>query len=125
MDKLRCFSNSSERLSDEKARTDTLLLLLSTVSLLLNCPARGRERNHGAMKYGYRMCSKGLPLQPCMHLSCGYSRRLTGPSEGKKWGRMLHGVNRGIVSQGPLIKGRIRWESKHGCALESINYHLN
>lgn len=70
-------------------------------------------------------CSKGLPLQPCMHLSCGYSRGLTGPLEGKKWGRMLQGVNRGIVSYGPLIKGRIRWESKYACALESINHHLN
>lgn len=81
-----------------------LLLLLFTVSLTLNSPARGRKEESWSYKiWSQDAVTEGVPLQSCVHLSCVYSRGLTGPSEENEWCRMLYMVNPEILFQCPLI----------------------
>lgn len=126
MDKPRCFSNSSQRLSDEKARTDTLLLLLSPVSLSLNSPARGGKRNHGAMKHSYRMLFLRVSL--CSH-ACIYPVCTAGDELALRKGRNGVGCyTERIVELCPnalSLQRRTRYRSRHKCALESLKYHPN
>lgn len=97
MDKLRCFRNSSKRLSDEKARTDTTLLLPSTVSSSLNFPVRGRGGNLELWKMATTRCYERCPLR---------ARPRTGGPGRKTWRRTPREVHCGIVSCRPVMAGK-------------------
>lgn len=102
------------------------MLLLSRVSLSLNSPARGGERNHEAMKYSYKMLFLRVSL--CSH-ACIYPVCTAGDELALWKGRNGVGCYTERIAElcpnALSLRGRIRWESRHKRALESIKYHPN
>lgn len=99
MDKLRCFSNSSKRLSDGKARTDTTLPRLPTVAFSRNFPVRGRG---GTRSYGIWLqdaAAQGLPA--ARHAFTRRARPRTDWPGRKPWRLTPHQVHCGIVPRMP------------------------
>lgn len=103
MDKLRCFSNSSLRLSDKKGRTDALLLFPSTVSLSLNSPARGgRGESRSYERWWQDAATRGVSLSSHTRI---YPACTAGDQLALQKGRKGAGDGE-IVFQCPLIMGK-------------------